>query len=845
MFQQERVPLQNPFSWRIGKLASLLSLLLLLAGVSPRLSAQVNAWTWMGGSNSINQPGVYGTKGMPAAGNVPGARSNAVSWTDASGDFWLFGGYGYDVHGDLNDLNDLWKYTPSTGEWTWMSGSNSIVPLAVYGTKGVPAAGNVPGGRFFAVGWTDSSGNLWLFGGEGEAGAVGRGGDLNDLWKYTPSTGDWTWMSGSDSGNQPSVYGTKGVSAAGNVPGARDIPVAWTDASGNLWLFGGFTDCCNYWNDLWRYAPSTGEWTWMGGSNSAMQPGVYGTKGVPAPGNVPSAREDATSRTDASGNFWLFGGVGEDASYNFDFWSDLWMYTPSTGEWTWMSGTNLANQPGVYGTLGVPAAGNVPGGRAGPVSWTDSSGNLWFFGGGYRDSMNDLWKYALSTGEWTWMSGSNGANQPGVYGTKGVPAAGNVPGARGDAVSWTDSSGNLWLFGGGGYDANGLLGSLNDLWKYGPTPVLPFSLISSLNPAPSGEDVALTAEISPAPVRGTDLSFWEHDTLLGTARFTDGIASLSISLPPGLHPIAAAYIGASGKHISPLLVQQVLFPPETITLTSLLNPAAAEQKVTFTATMAPAWPGKVYFYDVNTLLGTATLSGGTASLSTSALALGVHRVVAVFEIYGTLTDSPLLLENISAAGTPFLSSSLNPAAPGQTVTFTATVVGESDTGAVSFYADNALLGTVALSGGTASVSTSALSSGPHQITARYTVGGSTHDSAVLVQGVLFPNTTATLTSSLNPAAQGKTVTFTATVAPSWETGTVQFWVGTTMIGTAALSGGAAPFSTSTLALGQHNVRALFRGPYANLGEEADSNVLVETITAASTTALNPAGKPVE
>ena len=35
------------------------------------------------------------------------------------------------------------------------------------------------------------------------------------------------------------VYGTKGVPAAGNVPGARDYAVAWADSSGNLWLFGG------------------------------------------------------------------------------------------------------------------------------------------------------------------------------------------------------------------------------------------------------------------------------------------------------------------------------------------------------------------------------------------------------------------------------------------------------------------------------------------------------------------------------------------------------------------------------------------------------------------------------
>jgi N-acetylneuraminic acid mutarotase len=473
----------NAAAWRrIGKLTSLLSLLLVLAGVSPRLAAQVEEWAWMSGSNTRNQPGVYGTKGVPAAGNVPGSRDSAVSWTDASGNLWLFGGYGGDGAGGNGNLNDLWKYTPSTGEWTWMSGSNLGFQPGVYGTKGVPAAGNIPGGRYVAVSWTDASGNLWLFGGWG-LDANNSSGSFNDLWKYTPSTGEWTWMSGSNLAYQPGVYGTRGVPAAGNVPGGRYSAVTWTDASGNLWLFGG-EGSGNDFNDLWKYAPATEEWTWMSGSNSCCQPGVYGTKGVPAADNVPGARWGAVTWTDASGNLWLFGGYGGDGVGGNGNLNDLWKYTPSTGEWAWMSGSNSCCQPGVYGTLGVPAASNVPGARYYGVSWTDASGNLWLFGG--QDSsgneFNDLWKYTPSSGEWTWMNGSITPDQRGVYGTEGVPASGNVPGAREFAVSWTDASGNLWFFGGLGFDANGQRGDLNDLWKYDPTPTtLTPSLIT---PAP-------------------------------------------------------------------------------------------------------------------------------------------------------------------------------------------------------------------------------------------------------------------------------------------------------------------------------------------------------------------------
>ncbi|MGO9084441.1 MAG: hypothetical protein ACLQBK_04375 [Candidatus Sulfotelmatobacter sp.] len=74
-----------------------------------------NEWTWENGADVINQAGTYGTQGTAASSNVPGAREEAMSWTDASGNFWLFGGVGYDSAGNTaGRLNDLWKY--SAGE---------------------------------------------------------------------------------------------------------------------------------------------------------------------------------------------------------------------------------------------------------------------------------------------------------------------------------------------------------------------------------------------------------------------------------------------------------------------------------------------------------------------------------------------------------------------------------------------------------------------------------------------------------------------------------------------------------------------------------------------------------
>jgi hypothetical protein len=411
-------------------------------------------WTWVSGAGTVNQLGVYGTQGVPAATNVPGARTEAASWTDNNGNFWLFGGAT-----QSGPFNDLWRFNPTNDEWAWMSGSSSANQPGVYGTQGVPAAANIPGSRALATTWTDSGGNLWLFGGST---------DTNDLWQFNPATQLWTWISGSGSYGPPGVYGTQGAPAATNAPGGRNEALGWIDSSGNLWLFGGSGyDSAGVYgelNDLWEFSPTTKMWTWVSGSSSMNQLGVYGTQGVPAATNVPGGRNGAISWTDSSDNFWLFGGSGFDGSNDSGgLLNDLWEFNPTTKMWTWVSGSSSANQPGVYGTQGVPAATNIPGGREYAVSWIDGSGNLWLFGGG---APNDLWEFSPTSEMWTWVSGSSSGSQPGVYGSQGVPAAANVPGSRQSASTWVDGSGNLWLFGGASQFDGG--GALNDLWRYQP-----------------------------------------------------------------------------------------------------------------------------------------------------------------------------------------------------------------------------------------------------------------------------------------------------------------------------------------------------------------------------------------
>ncbi|MBK9965891.1 MAG: hypothetical protein IPP07_13695 [Holophagales bacterium] len=415
-------------------------------------------------------------RSTPAPGNTPGHERRRL-WTDGSGRLWLFGGLGCGAEAlNLGRLNDLWRFDPGSGQWTWMGGSDALYQGGTYGSLGTPAPGNVPGARTYSAMWTDGSGSFWLFGGESDG--PSPSGNVNDLWKYDPAIGQWAWMGGPNDPYRYGTYGSLGTPAPGNVPGGRGLAVSWTDGSGSLWLFGGWgyaSSSSGYLNDLWKYDRGIGQWSWRSGSDAPDGWGTSGSLGTPAPGNVPGARTGSVSWTDGSGNLWLFGGervqCGGGFCDSFRF-NDLWKYDPGIGQWTWMSGSNLSNSAGTYGTLGTPAPGNVPGGRSGSVSWTDGSGKFWLFGGdGYSESgfgsLNDLWKYDPGIGQWTWMGGSNAPDQSGTYGTLGTPAPGNVPGARFDAVSWTDGVGKLWLFG-GLFDSPGGYGHLNDLWKYDP-----------------------------------------------------------------------------------------------------------------------------------------------------------------------------------------------------------------------------------------------------------------------------------------------------------------------------------------------------------------------------------------
>jgi hypothetical protein len=203
-----------------------------------------NEWTWMKGSQNGNPIGVYGTLGVEDFMNTPNGRSTYCRWKDSNDNFWLFGGLNWGVSNPPPVYNDIWKYNPSTNNWTWMGGSNLINSQTNYGEKCIFSNSNILGPRIEnRASWVDDNYNFWHFGGGDTTGTMRH----NDLWMYCPSSNKWIWVNG-DTINGSGHWGTMGVSNPLNIPEGRMGSNSFKDNNGNLYLFGGYM-----YNDLWRY----------------------------------------------------------------------------------------------------------------------------------------------------------------------------------------------------------------------------------------------------------------------------------------------------------------------------------------------------------------------------------------------------------------------------------------------------------------------------------------------------------------------------------------------------------------------------------------------------------------
>jgi hypothetical protein len=416
---------------------------LIFISLSGHSFAQYGQWTWMGGDSVYNSVAQRGNLGVPSVNYNPGARYEAMTFTDTQNNFWLYGGQ-LNVSGVAHWYSDLWKYDPSTGEWTWVKGPSAYDVPAVPGTVGVPSSLNNPPAIMAACSWSDPFNNLWIF-----------GGGTNNLWRYSITSNQWTLMKAG-----PARFGARGVMNGANNPPSRDEATCSWQVGETLWLFGGRKTGNGFLNDLWKFSIISNAWTWMGGDSIVNVQGMYGTRGIPSPNNKPGARSAYCSWY-SNFKLWLFG--GNETYYH----NDLWSFDPFTSEWTWVSGDSTPSMlQGFYGNQCVASPLNVPGHRTeNKTSWTDLYGNLWMYGGSWGPA--DLWKFDLNLNQWVWVMGDtvlrSGGLRP-IYGVKGVPSIFNTPGSRNGTPSWKSSDGSFWLYGG----IFQLGAKRNDLWKYMP-----------------------------------------------------------------------------------------------------------------------------------------------------------------------------------------------------------------------------------------------------------------------------------------------------------------------------------------------------------------------------------------
>jgi hypothetical protein len=217
----------------------------------------------------------------------------------------------------------------------------------------------------------------------------------------------------------------------------------------------------------------------------------------------------------------------------------------------------------------------------------------------------------------------------------------------------------------------------------------------------------------------------------------------------------------------------------TSAVSSSSNPSGFGQSVTFTATVTPQTQGTptgtVTFSDGSQQLAQSTLSGGTATLSTSGLAIGSHSITASYSgdsNYAASVSTALTQVVTNASTTTALTGAPNPANVGQSVTFNATVTpGTSGvpTGTVSFFDGSTQIGASSLSAGSATVSTSILTAGSHSITAVYSGDNNYNPSTSspvneVVSIADFSLSSTALTPTTTPA--GGSAQWTITINPS-------------------------------------------------------------------------------
>lgn len=321
-------------------------------------------------------------------------------------------------------------------------------------------------------------------------------------------------------------------------------------------------------------------------------------------------------------------------------------------------------------------------------------------------------------------------------------------------------------------------------------------------------------------------------------------------------------------------------PESSTTVTGSPNPSTYGQEVNFTATVNPAAAtGTVKFYDGSHLIGSASVSGGSASIKTSNLSAGSHTIKAEYDgggLYqsssGTCSqtvgkaDAVINVKDVTVTydGTPHGASGTATGARGENLTSLLNLGSKftnvpGGTASWSFAGDanhNSASGTVNITINKADAVihvdgvTVTYDGAAHGATGTATGADGSNLTSLLNLGATYTNvpggpanwsfagdanhnsssgtvqivinkvgTGTTVSSSDSTSTYGQSVTFNAAVNKAAATGTVRFYDGSSLLGSATVSGGSATFTTSMLSAEDHTIRAVYSGDATYAGSE--------------------------
>lgn len=638
---------------------------------------------------------------------------HTASWTDVNDNFYVFGGQA--AGSDL--LCDLWIGLPTTG-WSQSTAGTSVVNTSgVYPgslqSSNCGASTCMPGCRKDSATWVihgSTRSTLYLFGGYGYGASTGPG-QLNDLWSYDTQTGAWTWLHGSsETGATASYSGTLD-------PGARAGSASATIGT-QLWLHGGKFGIPD--PPVTPIAPITPPEAAPIPTPIAVpiaapvtpiapvspptapvadpvSPPVSPPTAPVAPPTVPVAEPvDPPTATPTAvptnppvspptatptnppvdppvpfdepvpvpedvkrsvGSFF-----DAEAALAVTYIADTWYYDTASNQWM------LIENPTAVASIQASPNGN-PGPRSGHTGFT-YNGAFYVFGGQGFDTtlvfgpLNDYYMYNSAGGDWEFIAGSALANSAG---------SSSMISSRYDPASWTDSAGNIWMFGGLGTDSSGTnnvyLGSawyLNvgtNKWTSAISATgSPASCTSNCGTPPHCENIGVSLATSQIGQRAGAAAFWRRQSNYGSIfgghgydcnnnfRYLQDSWDIANTAPTPLliRPIILANVSSSSfaaGYTVPLTGSYFGYLPGTITLEATTGISACTiDSGSFTATSL-----NCVFPSGSTTVGSGPVNG----FYTSTYAMNSGTVTILNVRPSLLPPSTALAYLASATGTAF------------------------------------------------------------------------------------------------------------------------------------------------------------------------------------------------